>query len=185
QRKHLNDGIGLIEGQLNTVLGEEQASQHPGSALVAINEWMIANDAKGIGSRKGCLIGLTISSEILRARKRRLKAALVARSSGTAVLGELLFMNRDRGFRANPAPLAHLASSRRIARSFLMISRASSISSTNSGSARRSSIPFGVRTGYKASPWPTPSCCSISFGKMAPVELPIGMSFNGLFIRML
>ena len=49
---HRADGVYLIEGQSETVLAQEQASRHPGRALVAIGKRVVLREAEGIGRRQ-------------------------------------------------------------------------------------------------------------------------------------
>ena len=65
---------------------EEQQRRFQSDSLVAIDERMVPGHAKGIGRGERSRIGLAVSCEILRTRKRGKQGASVANAHATAML---------------------------------------------------------------------------------------------------
>ena len=117
---------------------QKKLCRHETGALVAVDERVVAHQAKGVGSRQVGHIRFAVIRQLPGARQRGVKQALITQTSSAAVLGQLLLVHRNQYLARQPAPGrvggGHLASSRSTSRYSFMISRAASIASANSAS---------------------------------------------------
>ncbi len=88
---------------------------------------MIAREAEGVCRRQVGCFRITVCLLIARSSQGRLNQALVSNAIQPAVLGQLPVMDCIHQIGANPPPLAHFASARRISRSSCIISSAKAI----------------------------------------------------------
>ena len=95
---------------------------------------MIAHDPVRVCSSKIRSVQLAIGEQILRPRESSLKPGNVDSAGQTAVLSELPVVNGMRDIKANPSPTLHFDSAFRMSRSSCMISSASCICRSKSGS---------------------------------------------------
>src|SRR6202795_1941035 len=81
---------------------EHHANDEPG-ALVAVEKWMVADDAGGVGGgQRGKVRIVAIGLQLLRSRERGLQQAAVAQAAETSVEREQPAMDRQRVALVNP-----------------------------------------------------------------------------------
>ncbi|KAG5720574.1 hypothetical protein E4T56_gene20888, partial [Termitomyces sp. T112] len=96
------DGVFRRKADLHVVQREEQASQHPGGALVAIDERVIARHAISIGRCQRVQIGLAISPLVAWPPQCRFQCRCIAHANRPAMLGQLAVMDGERKLGLNP-----------------------------------------------------------------------------------
>lgn len=95
---------------------EKGIGGHKGGSFVAIDERMMAGQAKGVRGGQIEKVRLAISGEVLRAREGGFEQAFIADPGCAAVFTDLFEMKgQDLAFGEEPADF-HLASSRRVLR---------------------------------------------------------------------
>jgi hypothetical protein len=117
------------------VAHQKEFNRHKGRALVAINEGMVARQAKTVGRSKLGKVRLTVVRQVLRPRHRRIEQTTVANASSATVFGQLFVVHSQQHVAAEPDPRFrhhYFASSRKTLRRAFMITRAASICVSNS-----------------------------------------------------
>jgi len=94
--KHDPGGVHFIERKFTPVEFEKDVGGHPGRALVAIDERMIACNPEGIGCGKDGKVVLSVFPAVARSRQCGIEAASIAHTSPAAVLGQLPVMHGQR-----------------------------------------------------------------------------------------
>ena len=115
-------------------MARKKARDHPACSLIAVGKRMVANQSIGIRSGKSGGVRLFVSGNVTRAGQSGSKGPRVAHSGRPAVFGQLALVDGVDDILAHPAPALHFASARRTSRSSCMISSASVICRSNSGS---------------------------------------------------
>ena len=85
--------IVFMDIKTNAIVGQEQASDHPGRAFIAVDESVVLRQAKSVGSRQSRSVGFAIDRQVLRARQGGLDRALVTHALAAAVLRQLPIMD--------------------------------------------------------------------------------------------
>ena len=96
QGKHVGHAVGIFRSQGVAIECQEQFRYDKRGALVAVNEGVVAGDAKRITCRQVGGIGLSVMGQLLRAGQRRLQQATVACACRAAMFGQLPFVQRQR-----------------------------------------------------------------------------------------
>lgn len=125
----------LVEVNLATVVGQEEASGDPGRSLIAIGEAVIAGDTVTIGCGQCCCVRVAMGCKVSGPGQCRLHSASIAESSADAMFCDLAIVDgMDQCF-TGPSSIGHFASARRISRSSCMMASAIALCRWKSGSS--------------------------------------------------
>lgn len=122
----------IVGDQLIAVEVEKKLDRDISSALVAIDERMVASDSEAICRCKIGEVRVSVRVQIPGSGERGLQQAGIARAGTATMFGELSFVNRNDDFGREPGESRHFASSRSTARRFFMIARAAFICASKS-----------------------------------------------------
>lgn len=128
----------IVSNEFKPIANQKKFNGYERGTFVAIDERMVAGDAKPVGRRKIAGVWIFIVRKIFRSRNGGRKSVGVTDTRQSTVFGQLLGMHCQQNRLLDPNPCSaaasHFASSRKTARRFFMMARAFSICASNSGS---------------------------------------------------
>ncbi len=113
---------------------KKQLDRDKCSALVPIEERMIAGEPISVSGCTCSNVGLAIGSKVLRPREGRFEQSLVAQTRASPMRCELFFMNSADDGCVDPDKVHYFANSRNTLRRRFMTARAAVICSSKTGS---------------------------------------------------
>ena len=112
QRERAHDNISFARNETIAIRFEKQRRGKKAGAFVAIDEWMVADDAERVCGRERRRIPFAVSAKVLRPRQRGLQQSHVTHAARPAMKGERFIVKRENCGAINPNGLLHFASSR-------------------------------------------------------------------------
>lgn len=95
--------------KIEAVKSKKYDHRGEGSPLVAVNEWVIARNAKSVGGREDGKIGLAVSELIDRSRQGQLEKSDIPDAIGAAEQSKLLGVEIEDDASVEPFRLTHFA----------------------------------------------------------------------------